>query len=125
MGHGNRVSHDRPVFIETLKSRRIRDVACGSSHSAAITSSGELYTWGLGDYGRLGHGDTTTELSPKLVKTLVGTRIVQVYFLHDYQNIDIIYYVTLKTHTHTRNSSKPDLGNSNSNKALSVNTNFN
>ena len=42
---------------------RIRDVAAGSNHSAAVTSSGELYTWGLGEYGRLGHGDNLTQLT--------------------------------------------------------------
>lgn len=60
---------DKPRLIEALKSKRIRDIACGSSHSAAITSSGELYSWGLGEYGRLGHGDNTTQLRPKLVCT--------------------------------------------------------
>jgi alpha-tubulin suppressor-like RCC1 family protein len=30
-------------------------------------STGDLYTWGLGEYGRLGHGDNTTQLRPKLV----------------------------------------------------------
>ncbi len=35
--------------------------------SAAITSSGELYTWGCGEYGRLGHGDNVTQLRPKQV----------------------------------------------------------
>lgn len=60
---------DKPRLIEALKTKRIRDIACGSSHSAAITSSGELYTWGLGEYGRLGHGDNTTQLKPKMVKS--------------------------------------------------------
>ncbi|XP_042876756.1 E3 ubiquitin-protein ligase HERC2-like isoform X6 [Penaeus japonicus] len=78
LGHGNRTSYDKPKLIESLKSKRIRDIACGSSHSAAITSSGELYCWGLGEYGRLGLGDTTTQLKPKLVKALHGQRVVQV-----------------------------------------------
>ena len=78
LGHGNRVSYDKPKLIESLKSKRIRDIACGSSHSAAITSSGELYCWGLGEYGRLGLGDTSTQLKPKLVKALFGQRVVQV-----------------------------------------------
>jgi E3 ubiquitin-protein ligase HERC2 len=67
LGQNNRLSLDKPRLIECLKSKRIRDIACGSSHSAAITSSGELYTWGLGEYGRLGHGDNVTQLKPKLV----------------------------------------------------------
>lgn len=61
-------SVDRPRLILSLKSKRIRDVACGSAHSAAISSSGELFTWGLGDYGRLGHGDLVTQLKPKQVR---------------------------------------------------------
>lgn len=78
LGHGNRITLDKPKLIETLRSRRIRDIACGSSHSAAITSSGELYTWGLGEYGRLGHGDNCTQLKPKLVTELLRYRVVQV-----------------------------------------------
>ncbi|RLU17868.1 hypothetical protein DMN91_010107 [Ooceraea biroi] len=78
LGHGNCVSLDKPKLIEALKSKRIRDIACGSGHSAAIASNGELYTWGLGEYGRLGHGDTATQTRPKLVQTLVGQRVVQV-----------------------------------------------
>lgn len=78
LGHGNRLSLDKPRLIEALKSKRIRDVACGSGHSAAIASNGELYTWGLGEYGRLGHGDIATQLKPKLVEALVGQRVVQI-----------------------------------------------
>uniref|UniRef100_T1IYS2 HECT-type E3 ubiquitin transferase n=1 Tax=Strigamia maritima TaxID=126957 RepID=T1IYS2_STRMM len=77
LGHGNRNTLDRPRLIEALKSKRVRDIACGSSHSAAITSNGELYTWGMGEYGRLGHGDTVTQLRPKLVKALLGQRVIQ------------------------------------------------
>lgn len=78
MGHNNRITLDKPKLIDALKSKRIRDIACGSSHSAAITSSGELYLWGLGEYGRLGHGDNFTQLKPKLVEALLGHRVVQV-----------------------------------------------
>ena len=48
----------------------MRDIACGSSHSAAIISNGDVYTWGLGEYGRLGHGDNTTQLRPKQVMSI-------------------------------------------------------
>uniref|UniRef100_W8AHF9 HECT-type E3 ubiquitin transferase n=1 Tax=Ceratitis capitata TaxID=7213 RepID=W8AHF9_CERCA len=78
LGHGNRLTMDKPKLIESLRAKKIRDIACGSSHSAAITSAGELYTWGLGEYGRLGHGDNVTQLKPKLVAALGGKRVVQV-----------------------------------------------
>ncbi|CAH1268469.1 HERC2 [Branchiostoma lanceolatum] len=78
LGHFSRMNCDKPRLIEALKSKRVRDIACGSSHSAAVTSNGELYTWGLGEYGRLGHGDNTTQLRPKQVKSLAGQRVIQV-----------------------------------------------
>jgi len=55
-------------MVEVLQAKHIRDIACGSNHSAAITSNGELYTWGSGEDGCLGHGDTTNQLRPKQVR---------------------------------------------------------
>jgi len=78
LGHCSKLSVEKPRVIEALRNKRVRDIACGSSHSAAITSSGELYTWGCGEYGRLGHGDNVTQLRPKQVKALLGHRIIQV-----------------------------------------------
>lgn len=46
-------------------------MAAGSHHSAAVTSSGELFTWGLGEYGRLGHGDTQSQFLPKRVLNII------------------------------------------------------
>ena len=60
-------SYDRPKMIEALQGKHVRDIACGSGHSAAVTSNGELYTWGQGDHGRLGHGDEVIQTKPKLV----------------------------------------------------------
>lgn len=37
--------------------KHVVHIACGSTYSAAITADGELYTWGRGNYGRLGHGE--------------------------------------------------------------------
>lgn len=86
LGHGNRTDCYKPrlitvitmilmlfsviefrKFVKALKDQHIIDIACGGSHSAAVTVTGKLYTWGQGNYGRLGHGDNTTHLKPKLV----------------------------------------------------------
>lgn len=59
---------DRPRVIESLRGIEVVDIAAGGAHSACITAAGDLYTWGKGRYGRLGHGDSEDQLKPKLVR---------------------------------------------------------
>lgn len=58
---------DRPRVIESLRGKEVVSIAAGGAHSACITSNGELYTWGKGRYGRLGHGDSEDQSRPKMV----------------------------------------------------------
>ena len=58
---------DRPRVIESLRGKEVVSVAAGGAHSACITSAGELFTWGKGRYGRLGHGDSEDQPKPKFV----------------------------------------------------------
>ncbi|KAM7462529.1 hypothetical protein LguiA_030650 [Lonicera macranthoides] len=48
----------------------VEEIACGAYHIAALTSRSELYTWGSGANGRLGHGDTEDRNTPTLVEAL-------------------------------------------------------
>jgi len=45
----------------------IVDVAAGADHSVAVTASGDVYTWGSGYRGQLGHGGTGDRLTPSEV----------------------------------------------------------
>nr|XP_031307020.1 E3 ubiquitin-protein ligase HERC2 isoform X7 [Camelus dromedarius] len=78
LGHGNRSPCDRPRVIESLRGIEVVDVAAGGAHSACVTAAGDLYTWGKGRYGRLGHSDSEDQLKPKLVEALQGHRVVDV-----------------------------------------------
>ena len=42
--------------------QKIKCISAGYRHSAAVTEEGELYTWGEGDYGRLGETCTIQPL---------------------------------------------------------------
>ena len=37
-------------------SETFRSIACGATHCLACTTDGHLYTWGNGDFGKLGTG---------------------------------------------------------------------
>ena len=60
------------------KKQQVVHVSAGSTYSAAVTASGELYTWGRGNYGRLGHGNSEDHTAPTLVAGLRGHRVVDV-----------------------------------------------
>ena len=64
--------------VEALAGKRITQVTCGSYHTAAVSDSGELFTWGGGMYGKLGHGDENGHAVPLLVAALRGVSVVQV-----------------------------------------------
>mmetsp|Transcript_67455 Transcript_67455/g.161835 ORF Transcript_67455/g.161835 Transcript_67455/m.161835 type:complete len:689 (-) Transcript_67455:55-2121(-) len=59
-----------PQLVEALRSVDVRHVACSGHYSCAVAESGELYTWGYGKDGSLGHGDTKDALMPKAVRAL-------------------------------------------------------
>ncbi|GAB4827389.1 hypothetical protein Ancab_034274 [Ancistrocladus abbreviatus] len=46
----------------------VEEISCGAYHVAALTSRSEVYTWGKGANGRLGHGDTDDRSLPTLVE---------------------------------------------------------
>lgn len=53
----------------------MKQIACGSGHTVALTTEGEVYSWGRGDDGRLGHGDNGWSKSIFLVLVDFGTRV--------------------------------------------------
>ncbi|KAL9315225.1 hypothetical protein ACSQ67_016226 [Phaseolus vulgaris] len=60
-----------PILVQDkLVGEFVEEVSCGSHHVAALTSRSELYTWGKGANGRLGHGDIEDRKSPTLVEAL-------------------------------------------------------
>lgn len=49
-----------PQLVQSLASRNIVKIAAHSDghHYLALSANGEVFSWGCGDGGRLGHGDT-------------------------------------------------------------------
>jgi alpha-tubulin suppressor-like RCC1 family protein len=50
----------------------------GYSHSVGVTPKGELFTWGRGGNGSLGHGNNDTVMKPTHVKNLMGKTVAHV-----------------------------------------------
>lgn len=74
LGHGDELRRDVPTVLASLTHFRIMHVSAGPSSSACVSETGVLFTWGAGDFGKLGHGDTVTVLSPKRVQFLEAVK---------------------------------------------------
>jgi len=77
LGHGNEENKFVPTLIEGLAEYNITHVAAGGFHSAAISDSGLLFTWGGGEHGQLGIGDKTNRHVPSLVESLKNEILLQ------------------------------------------------
>ncbi|KAL5846268.1 hypothetical protein ACOSQ3_009792 [Xanthoceras sorbifolium] len=79
LGHGTDVSHWIPKRISgPLDGLQVASVTCGPWHTALITSTGQLFTFGDGTFGVLGHGDRKSVSYPREVESLSGLRTIAV-----------------------------------------------
>jgi alpha-tubulin suppressor-like RCC1 family protein len=81
LGHGAREDSVHPHLVESLASCNIDFVACGEFHTCAVTTTGELYTWGDGTHnvGLLGHGTDVGHWIPRRISgALEGLQIAYV-----------------------------------------------
>lgn len=56
LGHGDLKDSPAARQIDALSHVRVVDVAVGVRHSVAVSDKGQVFTWGNGDLGQLGHG---------------------------------------------------------------------
>ncbi|XP_015578623.1 PH, RCC1 and FYVE domains-containing protein 1 isoform X1 [Ricinus communis] len=61
-----------------IRNCHIKQIACGSHHVVALSSNGDVYTWGKGINGQLGHGDIKDRHTPTLVKALKHKQVKSV-----------------------------------------------
>eukprot|EP01084_Bolivina_argentea_P316326 548295_1 len=67
--------HWKPLVISSLSHKRIMHMSCSYHHCLLVTENGELYTFGSGACGRLGHGMDTVEILPKRCEYFVQKNI--------------------------------------------------
>nr|CAD1826419.1 unnamed protein product [Ananas comosus var. bracteatus] len=78
LGHGNETSYWIPKKVcGQLEGLHVSSVSCGPWHTAVVTSAGQLFTFGDGTFGALGHGDRRSMNIPREVEALKGLRTVR------------------------------------------------
>ncbi|KAK3011777.1 hypothetical protein RJ639_012560, partial [Escallonia herrerae] len=67
-----------PKALESTLALDAQNIACGSKHAVLVTKKGEIFSWGEGSGGRLGHGVEADVNNPKLINALSGLHIKSV-----------------------------------------------
>ena len=57
----------------------LQQVCCGKNHTLALTSDGhKLFSWGDGEFGKLGIGSTTSKSTPTLVENVRNVQLKKI-----------------------------------------------
>ena len=105
LGHKDEDSEKVPRVVESLLGRDIVMVACGVAHTIAVGGmyihiyalslppslslcavSGEVYSWGSGFYGRLGHGNLRDRFSPLMIGAPLRGQAVTYIACHEFHS---------------------------------------
>jgi len=76
-----------PAIIAKLSNQDIVKIRCGMTHNLAITSTGDIFSWGCGLLGRLGHGNQRNVFYPRRMALL------HQFSVERYMRCDVLPYV--------------------------------
>ncbi|CAI7885621.1 unnamed protein product [Closterium sp. NIES-53] len=76
LGLGSAEEQLEPTEVSALAGKRVSALACGADHTTAYSEDSQtLWSWGWGDFGRLGHGHSSDVFLPHAVASLCGRPI--------------------------------------------------
>jgi len=75
LGHDWGLGAGTPVsipltLVPSMQDKRIVSVASSCDHCLALSAAGEVYSWGSGEYGVLGHADGSARAGPRRIEML-------------------------------------------------------
>ena len=78
LGLGNDVTPTVNTFtvIPALENMSVVSISAKRKHAVAVTYSGKIYSWGVNDYGQLGHGDFENQVVPRRMEFFKDTEVV-------------------------------------------------
>jgi len=77
LGHGNKDTQTTPKQVKALEKQKVIQVAAGHHHSLALTADGQVYSWGNGENGVLGHGSSGNLAAPTPLEFFADKRVKQ------------------------------------------------
>ncbi|GLU24225.1 hypothetical protein SLE2022_401750 [Rubroshorea leprosula] len=70
VGVADNVDHCSPMQVKFPLEQKVVQVSCGWRHSLAVTERQNVFSWGRGTNGQLGHGELMDWNIPKIIESL-------------------------------------------------------
>ncbi|TRY56175.1 hypothetical protein DNTS_002530 [Danionella cerebrum] len=77
LGLGDTTDRSIPSTVQSLNGKTVY-ISCGGEHTAALSKGGNVFTFGSGGSGQLGHDSFKDEHHPRLVAELWGAKVSQI-----------------------------------------------
>ncbi|XP_029453752.1 probable E3 ubiquitin-protein ligase HERC3 isoform X2 [Rhinatrema bivittatum] len=78
LGLGDEQDRAAPCHVKSLRTQKVVYISCGEEHTAVLTKSGGIFTFGAGACGQLGHNSFQDEVNPRRVLELMGSEVSQI-----------------------------------------------
>jgi alpha-tubulin suppressor-like RCC1 family protein len=69
LGNTSKLTNSTPKILHGFGGKKVIDVACGDTFCLALTSEGEVFSWGCGSSGQLGQGNSMDLSAPRKIST--------------------------------------------------------
>lgn len=119
LGHNSSKDQHLPKLVNGLIDVHVVEVACGSSgdessgaHTLALTDTGEVWSWGDGEHGKLGSGRNENVRAPRKLNDLSDVEVCKVFCSEFYSfalTVDARLYAWGKTSENFNDSIPPTL----------------
>jgi len=91
LGHGGHQNESVPRLVEALAGKKVVGASSGGCHIAVWTDEGEIFTFGFGANGMLGHGREEDEPVPRLVEALVGKKVPRLVAAFEFAGVSSFF----------------------------------
>ncbi|XP_052575121.1 probable E3 ubiquitin-protein ligase HERC3 isoform X3 [Peromyscus californicus insignis] len=78
LGLSDEKDRESPCHVKLLRTQKVVYISCGEEHTAVLTKSGGVFTFGAGSCGQLGHNSMNDEVNPRRVLELMGSEVTQI-----------------------------------------------
>ncbi|XP_035978627.1 putative E3 ubiquitin-protein ligase HERC3 isoform X2 [Halichoerus grypus] len=78
LGLSDEEDRESPCHVKLLRTQKVVYISCGEEHTAVLTKSGGVFTFGAGSCGQLGHDSMNDEVNPRRVLELMGSEVTQI-----------------------------------------------